>query len=80
MYDEERDTIIDIGVADLAEMMSVATYSCGDLKEASQGNVTIIVGDNKFPLYATLLQNETYIESQLLNNLPDILNTEVCYL
>ena len=80
MYDEERDTIIDIGVADLAEMMSVATYSCEDLKEASPGNVTIIVGDNKFPLYATLLQNETYIESQLLNNLPDILNTEVCYL
>ncbi|KAJ9592241.1 hypothetical protein L9F63_001242, partial [Diploptera punctata] len=76
VYNEETNSYVDVGITHLTEMIGVAAYSCEDCSDSYPGNVMIIVNRNKFERYATLVQSEIFIESQLLNDLPDILITE----
>jgi hypothetical protein len=66
----------------LVEMLNVATFSCKKHTKTYQRKA-IILSSSRFEEYLALFQNQHFVESQLLECLPECLNTEVslfCYM
>lgn len=75
MYNEETGSFVGVGISGLAAMLSVA---CQQNSKTCQRKA-IIVSGSRFEEYLTLLQNHHFVESQLLECLPDCINAEVSY-
>lgn len=73
MYSEETGSFVGVGMSALAGMLSVA---CQQNTKTCQQKAVIVSG-SRFEEYRTMLQNQHFVESQLLEYLPECLNAEV---
>jgi hypothetical protein len=73
VYSEESGSFVGVGISALAGMLSV---TCQKYNETYPRKAVIMSG-NRFEEYLALFQNQHSVESQLMECLPECLNTEV---
>ncbi|XP_021940877.1 activating signal cointegrator 1 complex subunit 3-like isoform X3 [Zootermopsis nevadensis] len=75
----ESGSFTGIGMSVLVDMLNVATSFSGKKYTKTYQRKAIILCNSRFEEYLALLQNKHFVESQLLECLPECLNTEITF-